>query len=147
MADDPSPLRFRTYASFPVLNVGLLLFGSLVQAYAGTGGLFAWLTIIPATLGLFAAAFLGLYGLVNDCLRLWASNATWQPSWKRYVATAVILGAAVAAVVLFYPFPMQEDTVELARPGPLSSFTVGVALALGPVNFTYLLVRWRRLRE
>lgn len=140
MADDPSPLRYRTYLWFPVLAVGSILVGSLLQVYVGTSFLTVWLIVLPA-MGLFAAAFLGVHGLAKDVQALGDADADWQPSPWPYLGVAVVGTVAIAVVALRPPVPVEGPT----EFGPLGATVVGFTLAVAPATTLYLFVRWRRV--
>lgn len=137
---DPSPLRFRTYAAFPVLDAGPLLFGGGARAYLGNEILAAW-AVFPAAIGLFVCSFVGVRGPVHDAKRLRAANARWRPSWTAYLAAAAAAATLLTAAALAAPVRGQSESVGVAP-----TFFVRFAPAVAPVNLVYLGRRYVGLR-
>lgn len=140
MADDPAPLRYRTYLWFPVLTVGSILLGSLIHVYSGSS-LATFTLIAYPTFGVFVAAFLGGHGLWKDTQALTASDADWRPSHRPYLALASVVALVVTALVLRPPVPVGDaEAVD-----PIGAALVGFTLGMAPACGLYLLVRWRRV--
>ncbi|AHZ21436.1 hypothetical protein E6P09_10495 [Haloferax mediterranei ATCC 33500] len=143
MADDPTPLRFRTYPWFPVLTVGTLLFLSILSATGTDLGVFVILQFF-LLMGLYVSALLGIHGILRDIGSLNAVEAEWQPSWPRYIAAILGIAAGVTLITVFPPVPLPEDK-PLGLLGLLGLGIVSITLASGPVCLVYLLIRWRRV--
>jgi hypothetical protein len=143
MAADPSPLRYRTYLWFPVLDVGALAVATAATAADVAAGVVA-LSLVATLAGLYVAALLGLYGLIKDAAALAAADADWQPAPRRYAFAGVVVAVGLSLATVFPPVPVP-DAPPLGPVQVVGTGAVALAVAAAPVCLSYLLVRWRRV--